>query len=229
MKLYELVGRNKEKGFSPYVWRTKMAIAHKGLEAETIPLTFTEIKDAVDFAGSKTVPVLVDGDHKVKDSWDIACYLEEVYPDQPSLFGGSIGKGQAKLLNFQIVKSLLMPLFRVLVADIHDILDEDDQAYFCLTREPRIGCSIEEARNTYRPALELFQENLWPYIQCLKTQKFFSGEAPAYSDYILYGMFQWSRIVSTKNIINQDDLLFEWRTRMDQLYDGLGGKVGLIN
>ena len=228
MKLYELVGRDREKGFSPYVWRIKMALAHKGLEAESVPLTFTEIKDAVDFAQSKTVPVLVDGDHIVKDSWDIACYLEGAYPDRPSLFGGSIGRGQAKLLNFQIAKPLLMPLFRTLVSDIYDILDDDDQAYFRSTREPRIKCSIEEARTTTQPALELFQENLWPYNQCLKTQKYFSGDAPAYSDYILYGMFQWARLVSPKKIINSDNPLYQWCERMDLLFGGMGGKIAPI-
>jgi glutathione S-transferase len=35
--------------------------------------------------------VLVDGETAITDSWHIACYLDEAYPDRPSLFGGDIG------------------------------------------------------------------------------------------------------------------------------------------
>jgi glutathione S-transferase len=35
------------------------------------------------FSGSRTVPVLVDGERIVADSGRIAAYLEETYPDRP--------------------------------------------------------------------------------------------------------------------------------------------------
>ena len=37
------------------------------------------------------VPVLVDDNRGVVDSWTIANYLEDTYGDRPSLFGGAIG------------------------------------------------------------------------------------------------------------------------------------------
>ena len=46
LKLYELVGTDPSRPFSPFCWRTRMALAHKGLSAETIPWCFTE-KDAI--------------------------------------------------------------------------------------------------------------------------------------------------------------------------------------
>jgi glutathione S-transferase len=82
MKLYELIGRDPKNGFSPFAWRTKMVLAHKGLASETIGLRFTEIKESLSFAGSKTVPVLIDRDQIISDSWNIACYLEEQYPEK---------------------------------------------------------------------------------------------------------------------------------------------------
>lgn len=42
LKLYELVGTDPSRPFSPFCWRTRMALAHKGLSAETIPWCFTE-------------------------------------------------------------------------------------------------------------------------------------------------------------------------------------------
>ncbi len=66
--LYDLAGAEDDRRFSPYCWRTKMALQHKGLEFETIPWRFTE-KDEIAFTGSTTVPVIVDGERAVYDSW----------------------------------------------------------------------------------------------------------------------------------------------------------------
>src|SRR6202140_4330987 len=46
LKLFELVGTDEERPFSPFCWRTRMALAHKGLSAESIPWCFTE-KEAI--------------------------------------------------------------------------------------------------------------------------------------------------------------------------------------
>jgi hypothetical protein len=87
LKLYDLAGAESERRFSPYCWRAKLALAHKGLATETIPWRFTD-KDVIAFSEQGRVPVLVDGDRVVSDSWAIAIYLEETYSDRPSPFGG---------------------------------------------------------------------------------------------------------------------------------------------
>ena len=71
-----------------------MALRHKGLEFETVPWRFTE-KEAIAFAGSSTVPVIVDGKQAIADSWRIALYLDEAYPQRPALFEG----GQSRALS----------------------------------------------------------------------------------------------------------------------------------
>ena len=76
--LYDLVGTD-DRRMSPFCWRAKLALAHKGLDFETIPLKFTE-KNKLAFSGQEQVPVLVDGDQTVFDSWTIACYLEDKHP-----------------------------------------------------------------------------------------------------------------------------------------------------
>lgn len=225
MKLYELVGRDASKGFSPFAWRAKLALAHKGLEYETVPLCFTVIAKTLEFADSKTVPVLVTDDKVITDSWDIACFLEDAYPDQPSLFQS---RSAAKLFDFQMAKSLLMPLFRTIVSDIFNIIDEKDRTYFREAREPRIGCTIEEAAETTEPSFLVFKENLWPYNEFFKSYKFIGGDVPIYQDYSLYGMFLWARMTSPKQIIVEDDPLSLWINRMDQLFEGLGENVTRI-
>ena len=64
LQLYDLAGAEPERRFSPYCWRTKLALMHKGLAFETIPWRFAE-KDAIAFSGQGRVPVLVDGDRAV--------------------------------------------------------------------------------------------------------------------------------------------------------------------
>ena len=61
LKLFELVGTDPSRPFSPFCWRTRMALAHKGLDHASIPWRFTE-KDAIAPHGSERVPVLLHKD-----------------------------------------------------------------------------------------------------------------------------------------------------------------------
>ena len=92
-KLYELCAAEDGRVYSPYCWRTRMALAHKGLDAEFIPWRYSEV-DVIKQHGSVEVPVLLDGNKAVFDSWAIANYLEDNYPDRPSLFGGNGGRAR---------------------------------------------------------------------------------------------------------------------------------------
>jgi glutathione S-transferase len=68
--LYELVGA-EGRSFSPNVWRTRMALAHKNLPCQTVPLRFSDIATILD-GKQKTVPVISDSGRIVADSWAIA-------------------------------------------------------------------------------------------------------------------------------------------------------------
>ena len=97
LQLYDLAGAEAERRFSPYCWRTKLALKHKGLPFDTIPWRFTD-KAVVAFSGQGRVPVLVNGDRVVCDSWTIATYLEDTYADRPSLFGDG-GRAVTRFVN----------------------------------------------------------------------------------------------------------------------------------
>jgi len=75
--LYDLAGAEAERRFSPFCWRTRMALAHKGLEVETVPWRFTE-KDKLPQPNGGRVPVIVDGGQVVHDSSAIADHLEMI-------------------------------------------------------------------------------------------------------------------------------------------------------
>src|SRR5208337_4194156 len=66
--LYDLAGADPALRFSPYCWRIRMALAHKGLAVETVPWRFTD-RDVIAFSGQGQVPVIRDGETVVSDSW----------------------------------------------------------------------------------------------------------------------------------------------------------------
>jgi len=227
MKLYELVGKDKTQGFSPYVWRIRMALAHKRLDVEMVPLILSEMPKLFEMprlagTNAKTVPILEHNGVFICDSWDIANYLEDSFPDQPSLFGGDAGKAYANFLNFVSFHNLIVPLFQTLAYDIFGKLDERDRDYFRTSREALLGKSLEQAHENQLRSLDVFQKQLWPYNTTLKSQDFLGGDAPAYVDYILYGLFQWSKGVSPLQILSENKPLYHWRAKMDSLFDGLG-------
>lgn len=223
LKLYELVGIDASRPFSPFCWRTRMALAHKGLSAETIPWRFTE-KEAIAPHKSEKVPVLLDRDKAVVDSWVIANYLEDAYPDRPSLFGGEGGRAMARMLNFWGDVAVIAGMFPLIIADIPKNLAPVDAAYFRRTREARFGKTLEELSSMRDRAVETFRKSLDPMRLTLKTQTYLGGDQPNYADYIVFGAFQWARVVSPFSLLNEDDPVHGWRERLLDAFDGMARK-----
>jgi Glutathione S-transferase, N-terminal domain len=141
--MYDLAGAEADRRFSPFCWRTRMALAHKGLDVETVPWRFTE-KDKLPQPNAGRVPVIVDGGRVVHDSTAIADYLEEHYPDRQSLFGGAAGRALARFVQNWTETVLLVGLIRLVVLDIHRHCTPEDQAYFRRSREERFSASLED-------------------------------------------------------------------------------------
>ncbi|WP_316177583.1 glutathione S-transferase family protein [Bradyrhizobium sp. SZCCHNRI1009] len=223
VKLYELVGTDAGRPFSPYCWRTRMALAHKGLSTESIPWRFTE-KAAIAPHGSEKVPVMLDGDRAVVDSWVIANYLEDTYPDRPSLFGGAGGRAMARFMNAWGDIAIVGGIFPLIIADIPNNLAAADADYFRKSREARFGKSLEEVMAARDQAVIGFRRSLEPLRQTLKTQAFIGGDAPDYADYIVFGGFQWARVVSPFRLLEESDSVHAWRERLLDAFDGLARK-----
>jgi len=212
-KLYGLAGADPNLRFSPYCWRARLALAHKGLEVETVPWRFTE-KDVIAFSGQGLVPVLVDGDATIADSWAIATYLEERYPDRPSLFGGFSGVAPTRFVNAWANTILNPGIVRMIVADIFSVLHEKDKAYFRQTREQRFGIPLEAVQADRESRLPGFRQTLEPLRSALKAQPYLGGGQPTYADYIVLGSFQWARCVSSFELLEPDDPVAAWRARL---------------
>lgn len=222
--LYTLCGADSTRRFSPHAWKIVMALAHKGLEFTERPTPFTEIRTIED-GFSPTVPVLSDGGRLVRDSFDIALYLEETYPDRPSLFGGEGGKALSRMVEGYVQTIVQAGMRRIVTKDIHDCLAPADQAYFRGTREKLLGQTLEEVEAAHATELAAFAPKLEPVRHMLKFQPFLGGQSPLFADYILFGALQWARVVSPKQLLATDDPVRDWFERCLDLYDGIGRAV----
>lgn len=218
--LYELAGANPDLRFSPHCWKTRMALAHKNLDAERLPWRFTA-KQTIAFSGQELVPVLVDGDAVVHDSWRIALYLEERYAERPLLFGHADAVPLARFVNSWADATLLPALARLILIDIHDCLDTADKAYFRESRERRFGRPLEEVVADRPAHLAAFRQALAPLRHLLRGQDFIAGVAPAYADYCAFGMFMWARCTSPVDLVAHDDPVFAWQERLLDAFGGL--------
>ncbi|MDB5414584.1 MAG: ligE [Rubritepida sp.] len=221
-KLFELCGTDAERRFSPYCWRSRMALAHKGLDAEVVPWRFTQ-NDALAFANSKTVPVLVDGDQVVPDSWDIAEHLDRAYPDRPALFRGT--PASLRFIASWADRALHAGIAKLIVSDIPALLGEDERAYFLQSREKRFGMPLAQVTADREARLPEFRASLQPLRAVLMQQAFMGGDEPDYADYIIFGAFMWARVVSPIQLLEGSDPIHAWRERMLDLYDGLARGV----
>ena len=220
MTFYDLAGGDGRR-FSPFGWRARMALAHKGLESDATVdrVTFSQ-KHKIAFSGQELVPVLVDGDTVVPDSWAIAGYLEDTYPDRPSLFAGD-GRAAARFFAAWADSQLHPLIARCVVADILAVIDPEDHAYFRASREKRFGMPLEQFvadRDAVRGEL---RRTLYPVRKAVEEGEFLGGPDPDFADYAVFGAFMWARVVSDFRLLDRDDPVHAWRERMLDLHDGM--------
>jgi glutathione S-transferase len=227
LRLYDLAGADPHLRFSPYCWRTRLALAHKDLGVETIPWRFTD-KAVIAFSGQGRVPVLVDGDNGdtvVSDSWAIAEYLERNYPDRPSLFGDVSAAAVTRFVNAWADTIQIPGIMRLIASDIVGKLHEKDKSYFRSSREQRFGTTLEAFCADRDRHVVSFRQSLQPLRTVLASQPFVGGRVASYADYIVFGAFQWARCVSTFELLEDGDPVAAWRDRLLDAFDGLARKA----
>lgn len=222
--LYDLVGRDAARPYSPHCWKVKMALAHKGLAFEALPTRFLDVPN-VEGGVSATVPVIRDGDAVVADSFAIALYLDHAYPDRPTLFGGEGGKATARFIErwSQIV---IHPYLNIAaLMDIYQMQDGSNRRHFRSTREARFGRPLEDVAKGREPKLDAFRASLEPLRSMLSYQSWIGGASPLFPDYIVFGAFQWMRTTTRFDFFAPGDPVADWFGRCLDLFDGLGRSV----
>ncbi len=223
IRLYDLVGQD-DRRFSSNAWKTGFALAHKGLDFETVATPFTAIPRIGD-GSYTTVPVIEDGGTWVGDSWVIAEYLEETYPDAPSLFGGAAGREYARFIQ-RWAESRIHPLMMTLVlADIRERIHPDDVAYFDDSRPKRFGKPVAEVQAGREDRLPEYRARLEPLRRIVADQPFLCGDTPSYADYVVMGSIVGARNMSDFALFAPDDPVHGWVHRCLDLHGGLARRA----
>lgn len=222
--LYDLVGADRSRPFSPHCWKAAMSLAHKGLDFESVPTRFLDVPK-VEGGVSKTVPVIRDGTRVVADSFAIALYLDEAYPDRPTLFGGKGGEAMARFVERWSQTTLHPYLGSAAMMDLCRMQDDDNMAYFRQSREQRLGKKLEDVPGGRDAGLTAFRASLEPLRSMLAYQPWIGGASPLFPDYIVFGALQWVRVASPYRFLAADDPVSEWFGRCLDLHGELGRKV----
>ena len=221
--LHDLAGANPDLRFSPYCWRTKLALKHKGLDFETVPHRFTD-RAAIAQSGQSKVPVIVEDGRWVHDSWAIALYLDETYPDRPLLLPDAAARAQARFINSWCDWSVLPNSRQLAVPNVFKIIAGEDKSYFRSSREKALG-PLEQIGVDRAAALKTFTQGLKPAEVTLDDQAFLHGSKPGYGDFALFGTLMWPYTVCPENPIDPESAVGHWFARMIALNDGWVGKA----
>ena len=182
-------GRAPSRGASAMRSRIRASSPNTALSASPMPETIRVL------SGQHFVPIVVDADRVIHDSWNIACYLEDTFPDRPSLFRGA-GAACAGARDQPLVRH--QSWRRDPPADRCRLPapDPGDHAYYRRSREAVFGCTLEEYcadRPRWRACSPPSPRRL---EKTLAEQPHVTGAAPGYADYILFSVFQyaWPRL-----------------------------------
>jgi glutathione S-transferase len=215
---YELAGADPSIRFSPYCWRIRMALAHKGVRARILPWHFGDRKLP---GGNKQVPVMVDDGEVIADSTAIAMHLEHKYHSGPSLFGGEGGEAHARFIIAWTDIVLHAALLPVAAPALIRLVKPDMQPHFREAREKRMGMSFEAARDNRAALIEKASAAMAPLRHVLKHSAFLGGEEPSYADYTVFGAFQWLRCAGNIEVLADGDPIGAWREEMLDLFGDL--------
>ncbi|UQA59109.1 glutathione S-transferase N-terminal domain-containing protein [Polyangium aurulentum] len=212
-----------DRRISPFCWRTKFALAHKGLPFETQPVALTDIPGLAG-GGHKTVPILQDGDQVVSDSWAIADYLDKAYPEHPALFRSPEERGLCRFLEAWMFSGLIQQVSRFYLMDIYNLLVEKDRAHFRATREAMIGCSLEEAAAGREARIAEVRAIFEPVRLTLtyQGQPFLSGQRAGYADYMVGSVKHWIDEIGTVPLFEAGDPVVGYFDRVSALHVGMG-------
>jgi glutathione S-transferase len=222
LTLYELGGLD-DRRYSLFSWRIRMALADRGYAVAYKPVRVSD-KSAIAFSKQDKVPILLDGDTVIHDSWRIAQYLE-ARDGTNSLFGGETAQALTRFVNSWVDRTIVPRLVPLLMIDVLGIVDEEDGRHLRTGIEKAFGKTLEELSANRDKEIVALRRLLDPARASLRSQPFLSGLKPSYADHILFSPFQWARIASPFQVLEADDALAAWRERMLDLHGGFARTV----
>jgi len=221
IKIYELCGADEQVLFSPHCWKTRMSLAHKGLDYEVAPTPFTKVA-TMEGGESRKIPVIRDGETVVEESFEIAKYLDKQYPDAPDLVGGGAGAAMTQMIINWSQTQVHPAVVKLCLMDIFNSLAPADKEHFRTTREKMFGKTLEEFQAQFdMEDYSGLNVALLPLELTLRKQNFIGGETPLFADYVVFGPLQWLRVAKGIDALPLEGKVAGWFSGLLDMYDGM--------
>ena len=211
IRLYELVLDNGCP-FSPFVWRIKYAIAHKGFDVEAVPVRPAEVRSILGGQHAE-LPVIEDNRTVVAESWAIAEHIERAYMDRSLLFRTCGEHVWSRFFDRWMLREVVPYL-----------LSREDRNFLRGSRELRF-LDERQLANFFacQPGrADLLHQALEPLRTLLQETPWLGGIRPNYVDFCGLSIFLWAAAVGTLPRFEADSGLVDWLNRGFDLYGGLG-------
>jgi glutathione S-transferase len=211
LTLYER-GNARGDCTSPFVWRVKFALQQKGLIYKRVPVGFVDIPQ-IGSGRFATVPVVECEGHFIRESWDIAEWLDAQFPNHPPLFSSVAELSMVRFFDKWFGTAIMPLMFRSCVLDIFTHLKPQDRNHFRTTRERQFGLSLEDVSARADHHVAKIRDAILPLRLALRREFFLGAANPNYADYIAWGVFIAFGSVAVRPVLATDDPLNRWLGR----------------
>lgn len=189
----------------------RTALLYKGVPFKTEWIEYPDIEGKMKEIGAAatgswkdgrpqwTLPVIKDDStgKVVSDSLSIAVYLDETYPNLPTLLPLGASTPAAVFEDF-FVSTAFAPVLLLLLAASNGKLNPASEGYFRRTREASYGLKIEEFAPPgpkREAAWAGFKAGLTTLSSKLGSDPFFFGKTLSYADLELVSYLLWMKVV----------------------------------
>ncbi|KAF5348612.1 hypothetical protein D9756_009571 [Leucocoprinus leucothites] len=197
--------------WSPNTWKVRYVLDFKGIPYHIVPVDYCDIESALKEAGVGpsgkrkdgsdvyTVPSIVDSNTgaKITDSIKIALYLEETYPETPSIFPhNSAALHQAFFAYFN---STVAPIWSTILPRVAEIMDDRPKAWYIELRSKTLGKPLAETDPVGEEREDLFRKmkdafSLFDGFYQKSGGQFIMGSSPGFADLMIAGVVQGLKV-----------------------------------
>ncbi|KAK4514546.1 uncharacterized protein ATC70_002144 [Mucor velutinosus] len=214
--------------WSPNTCKTRYALNLKNIPYETKWVNFDDIKTVIPAITQSdkrpAVPIIVHNGKSVVDSWHIAHYLEEQFPNKPSLFHGNVATH--KFFQTYSEKHINTPIFRLVLLDIHQSVgDQALQDWFRQDRESWMkGNTLEQFAGDANENITKIKTGIAIISAHLKEFPFVTGEQPGWADVALLSHLTFLAALKPEifkdHVLNDQNLRAYWN-RTEYIRNGV--------
>ncbi|KAI8059355.1 hypothetical protein BC940DRAFT_178924 [Gongronella butleri] len=181
---------------SPFTVRTRICLNIKDIPYETKWLTYFDVHKQIPAITKSdqrpTVPVIVDGIHGdkvVADSFDIARYLDEAFPDTPKLFDPA-HEGLLRFFEKYVFWNVIVHMYKINILQIHaSFPNQEIKDWYRENREGMFHLTLEQFAGNEADNVAIIKAQMTVLDDSLKHTPYITGQQVGYADVMMAAAF----------------------------------------